>query len=229
MSTQTTDATALAWSRIVARGADAESYLQGQLSQDLATIDDSGSWSLILRPDGVVIAACFVTREDDAYSLALPRDLADEAFTRLRRFLLRLDCSLEQEDVATGPFVTARDQIDAGWPGPAEFAAELVPQSFGATFVAATVSFTKGCFTGQELVGRLDARGSSVPWRLVRAHGPSESRIDEILHSRGPAGPQGVTTSSRDANGLRALGLVHRTLLEPTALAELTDVTLEAL
>ncbi len=29
-----------------------------------------------------------------------------------------------------------------------------------------TVSFTKGCFTGQELVARLDARGSNVARRL---------------------------------------------------------------
>ncbi len=29
-----------------------------------------------------------------------------------------------------------------------------------------TVSFTKGCFTGQELVARLDARGSKVARRL---------------------------------------------------------------
>ncbi len=29
------------------------------------------------------------------------------------------------------------------------------------------VSFTKGCYTGQELVGRLDARGNNVPRRLM--------------------------------------------------------------
>ena len=32
--------------------------------------------------------------------------------------------------------------------------------------VERTVSFTKGCFTGQELVARLDARGSKVARRL---------------------------------------------------------------
>jgi len=28
------------------------------------------------------------------------------------------------------------------------------------------VSFTKGCYTGQELVARLDVRGGNVAWRL---------------------------------------------------------------
>ncbi len=40
--------------------------------------------------------------------------------------------------------------------------------------VERTVSFTKGCFTGQELVARLDARGSNVArhlWGLVVADG----------------------------------------------------------
>jgi tRNA-modifying protein YgfZ len=36
-----------------------------------------------------------------------------------------------------------------------------------AGLVERTVSFTKGCFTGQELVARLDARGSKVARRLV--------------------------------------------------------------
>jgi tRNA-modifying protein YgfZ len=35
-----------------------------------------------------------------------------------------------------------------------------------AGLVARTVSFTKGCYTGQELVARLDARGARVPRRL---------------------------------------------------------------
>ena len=34
--------------------------------------------------------------------------------------------------------------------------------------VERTVSFTKGCFTGQELVARLDARGSKVARSPVR-------------------------------------------------------------
>jgi folate-binding protein YgfZ len=36
-----------------------------------------------------------------------------------------------------------------------------------AGLVERTVSFTKGCYTGQELVARLDSRGNNVPRRLV--------------------------------------------------------------
>jgi len=42
--------------------------------------------------------------------------------------------------------------------------ARTIPEEAG--LVAATVSFTKGCYTGQELVARIDARGANVPRRL---------------------------------------------------------------
>ncbi len=219
----------LEWSQIAVRGPQSEQFLQGQLSQDLTRLDPSGSWSLLLQPDSVVVTSCFVVREADGFTLTLARDLGESALSRLRRFHLRVDCTLTLTDVEGGPFETALEMISAGWPGSAEFAAGLTPQSFGASFVGKTVSFAKGCFTGQELVGRLDARGSSVPWRLVRAEGPSVARIDEVLHSKGPDGPQGVTTAASTGDAIAALGIAHRSLLDPAYLAAYPDVTIEAI
>jgi tRNA-modifying protein YgfZ len=45
-----------------------------------------------------------------------------------------------------------------------ELTEKTIPQEAG--IVERTVSFTKGCFTGQELVARIDARGNRVPIRL---------------------------------------------------------------
>ncbi len=42
-----------------------------------------------------------------------------------------------------------------------------------AGLVERTVSFTKGCYTGQELVARIDSRGSNVARRLVGIVGPT--------------------------------------------------------
>jgi len=205
--------TTLEWSLIEARGADAMTYLQGQLSQDLETLGERGAWTLVLAPDSVVVTAGYVTPRDGGFDVAVPRDLADAALARLQRFLLRAQCTLTVRDAETGPFVTLEDQVAAQWPGPAEFASSLTPHTFGRTFVAATISFTKGCFTGQELVGRLDARGSSVPWRFVRVSGPDPARIDAWLKSKGPDGPQGLTSSFWRDGRVEGLGLAHRTLL----------------
>ncbi len=47
----------------------------------------------------------------------------------------------------------------------AELSEKTIPAEAG--LVEPTVSFTKGCYVGQELVARIDARGSNVPRRLV--------------------------------------------------------------
>ena len=214
MSTTTDDdTTVLRWSVIEARGDDARSFLQGQVSQDLVSLGPEGAWTLVLAPDSVVIAVGRVRPHDEGLDLVVPRELADATQARLRRFLLRSKCTLEVREVDDGPFASIAEQIDANWPGPHEIERNLTPHSFGRSFVDATVSFTKGCFTGQELVGRLDARGSSVPWRLVHAEGPSAPEVEEYLRSKGPDGPQGLTSALERDGRVIGLGVAHRTLL----------------
>jgi len=222
-----TDST-VRWSSIVARGPEAESFLQGQLSQDVSTVT-TGTWALLLAPDGIVITSCLVSAISVGYDLAVPRELGEVALARLRRFLLRTQCTLELVERVDGPIHTVREQIHSGLPGAAEFARGLTPQCFGASFVASTVSFTKGCFTGQELVGRLDARGSSVPWRLVRATGPNEARIGDVLTSKGPAGVSGLTSSTPEGESVVGLGFAHRSLFGSAELELAVDVRVEEL
>ena len=66
-----------------------------------------------------------------------------------------------------------RARIEAGWPAMGhELDADTIPGSTGV--LAAAVSFSKGCYPGQELVERIDSRGGNVPrhLRLLRtAHG----------------------------------------------------------
>ena len=70
------------------------------------------------------------------------------------------------------------------------------------------IDFSKGCYTGQELVGRLDVRGGNTPWRMVRLYGELES-IDAFVQ-QGPEGPKGVTSSAEHDDAVIALAIVHR-------------------
>jgi glycine cleavage system aminomethyltransferase T len=51
----------------------------------------------------------------------------------------------------------------------------VIPAEAG--LIAAAVSFTKGCYTGQELVARIDSRGGNVPRHLrgLLLSGPAEA------------------------------------------------------
>jgi folate-binding Fe-S cluster repair protein YgfZ len=224
MSSLNDVATDLAWSVIEARGDDALTFLQGQLSQDLSALSDDGAWSLVLAPDSVVIAVCHVRPREDGLDLVVAREDAEATLARLRRFLLRSKCTLELHEASGGPFATLAEQIDASWPGASEVSRGLTPHTFGRRFVDQTISFSKGCFTGQELVGRLDARGSSVPWRLVRVEGPSEDAINDYLRSKGPEGPQGITSAIERDGQVIGLGVAHRTLSNEEPPSSLTVV-----
>ena len=210
---QTSSNEVIAWSCISVSGPDAASFLQGQLTQDVSIVDADGAWSLVLAPDSIVIASTFIRRTEEGFGLVVESAVAETALKRLQRFLLRTDCQLNLSTSTDGPFVTVGDRVDRRWPGSSEFAGKLTPHTFGTTFVNSTISFTKGCFTGQELVGRLDARGSSVPWRLVHVSGADRQVIDAGLRSRGPGGPQGLTSWVGWEGRGEGLGIVHRTLI----------------
>ena len=201
------------WCALRGVGEDAVTFLQSQVSQDLEEDGAWPRWTAVLDPDGTVVSAGVLEPVEAGLELIVPDATHDAVLARLNRFRLRARLTITSRRELAGPYRNRLAAIRDGWPGPEEFAAHLVAQSYGSGFVARTVSFTKGCFTGQELVGRLDARASSVPWRLVRARGDSIEAIDEFLRSAGPAGPSGVTSSARDDGGILALGFAHRTLL----------------
>ena len=77
---------------------------------------------------------------------------------------------LDFQQGAIGEFELAR--VQAAWPiMGVDMTTDSTPSETGLTDVA--VSFTKGCYPGQELVERMDSRGTAAPrsLRLIRATG----------------------------------------------------------
>ena len=151
---------------ISVEGPDASTYLQGQLSQDIDAIAvGAEAWTFLLEPNGHIDALARVTRTaDDAFALTVDGGLGELVETRLRKFLLRTKATITlATDAAEGDDERAR--IEQGRPGVAEFDERAVPAETG--WVDRAVSFTKGCYTGQELVARMDSRVADPPRRLV--------------------------------------------------------------
>lgn len=76
-----------------------------------------------------------------------------------------------------------------------ELDVNTIPAEIGQWIIDQSVSFTKGCFVGQELVARIDSRGGNVPrhLRAIVLESPVEAGAD--VEADGPAGP--ITTSAR--------------------------------
>ena len=112
-------------------------------------------------------------------------------------------------------------RIRAGWPVMgAEIGPRTIPAELGPSLISKSVSFTKGCYTGQELVARIDSRGGNVPrpLRLIEIAG-----ADDL----GPGAPVTVdgetvgeiTSAAFDpvAGVTVALGPVHRRVEPPAS------------
>jgi folate-binding protein YgfZ len=105
-----------------------------------------------------------------------------------------------------GAVVIEVERVRAGWPanGREIVAGETIPASLGVVPVA--VSFTKGCYPGQELVERMDSRGSTAP-RTLRIIEDSALGVGDDVVVAGDV--VGVVTS---AAGGRALAFVDRAI-----------------
>lgn len=245
-----------------ASGPEASDFLQGQLSQDIARLDDGQTvWSWVLAPSGKVdalVRAMRVSAED--WLLDTDAGWGEPLAVRLNRFKLRTKVTIEPlpwsvlalrgEPVDRRP--SGREIIAGVWPG--MIGADLIgeapgvpegwriatDQEYEADRIAAgmprmgfelddktipgetglndlTVSFTKGCYTGQELVARIDSRGGNVPRRLCRMGVSAEVATPAELYQDG--GRAGVLTSSAGTgDGWVGLGYVKRGIELPATL-----------
>ncbi len=84
-------------------GADAESFLQGQLSNDVTELAaPQAQLTTWCTAQGRVLATMLAWREGDGYLLQLPGELVEAVLTRLRRYVLRARVILTDP----GPAVT---------------------------------------------------------------------------------------------------------------------------
>lgn len=81
---------------IAANGADAEIFLQGQLTNDISALSATRTQlSSHCSPKGRMLATFLVLRLGDAICLQLPRERLPETLKRLRMFVLRARVNLE--------------------------------------------------------------------------------------------------------------------------------------
>lgn len=133
-----------------------------------------------------------------------------------------LGSAVELDDLASSDEYE-RLRIEAGWPKMgAELTEKTIPAETG--IVDRAVSFTKGCFTGQELVARIDSRGGNVPRHLrgIAAEGDSVTVGGALMRD----GKQVGTVTS--ASGSIGLAYVSRDVEVPADLT-LDGVTVRAL
>jgi tRNA-modifying protein YgfZ len=212
-------------------GPDAEDYLQRMVSNDVAALAvEARCEALLLTPKSRVIAPLVVLRRGpDDFLLLTEPELGERVRVELTRFRFAAKAEVEPEEheswaVLGGEEVLderpageevdeeayERWRVEAGVPRwGREIDESILPAEAGLT--ETHVSFTKGCYPGQEPIARLHYRGK-VNRRLRRLVLDGEPSADELVLDGKVVGR---ITSRADG---RALGYVRAEVPEDAVL-----------
>lgn len=141
-------------------GADTWSFLQSLLSQDVLGMEQGERRSaLMLTPQGKVEVLLGVVREGDDALLDTDSGWGEALKNVLSRYKIRTAVEVSLESLGDDPSDQSElERIQNGTPRMGfDLDSSVIPQE--AALEIESVSFTKGCFVGQELVCRIDSRG----------------------------------------------------------------------
>lgn len=212
---------------VAVEGRDARSFLDGLVSQDLSTLHPTKPVrSFLLAPQGKLRAMLWITGEEERVDLVTDAGWGKKMAEDLAHYKIRVKATIGEpvpvttlvEADGTYRFSTEAAhlpelsfdewnaiRIEAGEPVMGIDVDEAtIPQETG--LVEAAVSFSKGCFLGQELVARLDSRNGRVNRHLRRV------RLDHLPAVPAPVADDGgaITSAASTAEGAIGLGLLHR-------------------
>src|SRR5688572_18991637 len=230
-------------------GADRASWLQGLLTNDVESLADGESrYAAYLTPQGRMITDMNVVSRDGRLLLDVPALLAANLRQRLDGLIFSEDAQITDESgrvlvwtVIDGQLtnllgeslpaeVKSLPEIDLDTfevirieRGEPRFLADMdedtIPLEAGIEDRA--ISFTKGCYVGQEVIVRVTTRGGGrVAKRLVRWHADDTASIVPLHDARIFAAEReiGRVTSAAFSPSLAkvvGLGYVHRDFVEP--------------
>ena len=238
------------WRLMRVAGADAATFLQSQLTNDVASLDaQHATLAGYCSAKGRLLATFAVWRPSaDEFLLACSADVLAATMKRLSMFVLRAKCKVTDAgaglegaigdsvpqhvraaramqvvdgwvrlpdvdgiarawrvsasiDDGSAPDARGRDvwrwlEVRSGWPRiTAAVSDAFVPQMVNLELVGG-VSFSKGCYPGQEIVARSQYRGTLKRRMHLFAGGTSAKPGDEVFHDADPSQPSGTVVDA---------------------------------
>jgi len=160
-------------------GTDAAPFLHGQFTTDVAGLGNGQAGiSAWCDPKGRALFTFVLARQDDAFLLLLPPAMREAFSKRLSLYVLRADVVIGAATTAAAPPLPWLSATDTTAPAATfirhgipllhpQTSGHFLPQELNLDDLGA-LSFSKGCYPGQEIIARLRYRGA-VKRRLCRA------------------------------------------------------------
>ncbi|HZP13050.1 MAG TPA: hypothetical protein VFB36_11570 [Nevskiaceae bacterium] len=198
--------------RILVAGADAEAFLQGQLTQDVRKAGAEPILAGYCSPKGRLLAVMEMQRGADGITLSIHRSVLEATVKRLRMFVLRSKVTLTEIDplvAADGDHDWRRERIARGVPTIFPSTSDhFVPQMCNLDTLGG-ISFDKGCYAGQEIVARLHYRGEAKR-RMFRAAIEGDALPgDPVFDAADGSQAAGEIVDAIDGEALIVLQLAH--------------------
>lgn len=161
---------------LMVSGADARTFLQGQLSADIDALTPAHAMLASCNSaQGRVQAVLWLVERAEGIALILPASLTERIATRLRKYVLRAKVKIEESPAATD-LVEPQAYRGSDWQlaGIRAGLPQVYPETYE-SFVAQMlnldllggIAFEKGCYTGQEIIARTHFRGA-IKRRMFR-------------------------------------------------------------
>ncbi len=143
-------------------GPDASKFLQGQLTCDVTQLTE-GKTQLAAHCNrqGRIISLFYIMLFEEAYLLMMPQALLSIAENALKKYAIFYKVKLEIISESKNKIESDPDRLKSGivmiYPETSE---KFLPHELNLPQLNA-VSFSKGCYTGQEIIARMHYRGKS--------------------------------------------------------------------
>ena len=141
-------------------GPDAFTFLQGQLTNDIRRLESEpeilAAWC---SPKGRVIWFGTVAAIESGFALSAPAETAADTVKRLTgfRFRSKIEFDIANDGITVDPVFF----IQNGYPFIGTAQSELFTPHMLNLDLLDTISFDKGCYTGQEIVARTHYKGAT--------------------------------------------------------------------
>ena len=145
------------FSTLIVSGPDAASFLQGQMTCDITQVCTEPSFGAYCDPRGRMITNFMIKKEHDSFYLMLPHTMLSILETSLKKFAVFSRVTLMTDDTPIEKNRLEFIKKGIAWITP-ETSLLFTPQMLNWEKHGG-VSFTKGCYVGQEIVARTQHLG----------------------------------------------------------------------
>jgi tRNA-modifying protein YgfZ len=219
------------FSSLIVSGTDARTYLQGQLTADIDQLSDKAMLACINSPQGRVQAVLSIAQHESGVVLTTTTAIVERLAQRLRKYVMRAKVTIDHTNTSNESLFHCDllENIRAGMP--------LIFDETYESFVAQmlnldalnAISFTKGCYAGQEIIARAHYRGA-VKRRMFRfaAQCQPPAPATRLLNNEEHAGD--VVYAAATNEGCELLAVVSLTHVESSLrLDDVSKATLQRL